>query len=158
MKNNLPTPSSSKPERAQSLVEFALTLLLILMILTGAIELSLALFEYVTIRDAAQEGAIFASVNPMDTNAIKARVIDAANDGVDLSTASTAISITSNGATATGKTFCEGATTAGIPLTITVRISRPHQLIMPLVGTFIGQQINMTASATNTILTPACSP
>jgi Flp pilus assembly protein TadG len=156
MKNKIPHLSKSNFERAQSLVEFAISLLLILTILTGAVELSLALFEYVTIRDAAQEGALFASVNPDETGAIKARVIDAANDGVDLTTANTLISITSNGVTASGKSYCEGVTAAGVPLTITVRISRPHQVIMPLIGAFIGQQINMSASATNTILSPGC--
>jgi hypothetical protein len=114
------------------------------------VELSLALFEYVTIRDAAQEGALFASVNPRDTTNIKNRVIDAANDGVDLTTANTLISITSNGS------YCEGLNPGGAPITITIRITRPHQVIMPLIGAFIGQQINMSASATNTILQPAC--
>jgi len=148
MKNKISHLHKSNSERAQSLVEFAITLLLILMILTGAVELSLALFEYVTIRDAAQEGALFASVNPKDTANIKNRVIDAANDGVALTAGN--ITITSNG------NYCEGLTAAGAPITITIRINRPHQIVMPLIGTFIGQQINMSASATNTILQPIC--
>lgn len=148
MKNKIPHLSKSIFERAQSLVEFAISLLLILTILTGAVEISLALFEYVTIRDAAQEGALFASVNPTDTTKIKNRVIDAANDGVPLTAGN--ITITSNG------NYCEGLTPGGAPITITVRINRPHQVIMPLIGAFIGQQINMSASATNTILSPAC--
>ena len=64
MKHKISHLCKLNSERAQSLVEFAISLLLILTILTGAVELSLALFEYVTIRDAAQEGALFASVNP----------------------------------------------------------------------------------------------
>jgi Flp pilus assembly protein TadG len=154
MKNNISHLRKSNLERAQSLVEFAISLLLILTILTGAVEISLALFEYVTIRDAAQEGALFASINPKDTVNIKNRVIDAANDGVALTAGN--ISITSNGVTAAGKTYCEGTATTGAPLTITVRITRPHQIIMPLVGTFLGQQINVSASATSTILQPVC--
>ena len=148
MKNKISPIRKSNSERAQSLVEFAISLLLILMILTGAVELSLALFEYVTIRDAAQEGALFASVNPKDTVNIQARVIDAANDGVALTAGN--ITITSNG------NYCEGLTPSGTPITITVRISRPHQIIMPLVGSFIGQQLNLSARATNTILQPVC--
>jgi len=148
MKNKISYICKLNSERAQSLVEFAITLLLILMILTGAVELSLALFEYVTIRDAAQEGALFASVNPKDTVDIQNRVIDAANDGVALTAAN--ITITSNG------NYCEGLTPSGAPITITIRISRPHQIIMPLVGSFIGQQLNLSARATNTILQPVC--
>jgi Flp pilus assembly protein TadG len=149
MKHKISHLCKLNSERAQSLVEFAITLLLILMILTGALELSLALFEYVTIRDAAQEGALFASVNPKDTANIKNRVIDAANDGVALTAGN--IAITSNG------NYCEGSTPSGKPITITIKITRPHQVIMPLVGTFIGQQLNMSASATNTILSPMCN-
>ena len=148
MKNKISPIRKSNSERAQSLVEFAISLLLILMILTGAVELSLALFEYVTIRDAAQEGALFASVNPRETAAIQARVIDAANDGLALTAGN--ITITSNG------NYCEGLTPSGTPITITVRINWPHRIIMPLAGTFLGQQINMSAKATNTILQPVC--
>jgi len=149
MKNKNSHLRKSNSKRAQSLVEFAISLLLILTILTGAVEISLALFEYVTIRDAAQEGALFASVNPKDTVNIKNRVIDAANDGVALTPDN--ITITSNG------NYCEGLTPSGTPITITVRINLSHRVIMPLIGTFIGQQLNMSASATNTILSPTCS-
>jgi Flp pilus assembly protein TadG len=148
MKNKISHLLKSNSERAQSLVEFAISLLLILMILAGAVELSLALFEYVTIRDAAQEGALFASVNPKDTVNIRLRVIDAANDGVPLAPGN--IAITSNG------NYCEGSTASGKPITITVKITRPHQIVMPFAGTFIGQQLNLSASATNTILSPVC--
>jgi Flp pilus assembly protein TadG len=148
MKNNLPTLNNPRLERAQSLVEFALSLLLILMVLAGAVELSLALFEYVTIRDAAQEGALFASINPTDTDAIRLRVIDAANDGMALTAGN--IAITSNG------NYCEGSTASGKPITITVKITWPHRLVMPFAGTFIGQQFTLSASATNTILSPMC--
>jgi TadE-like protein len=148
MKNKNTRLHKSKSERAQSLVEFAISLLLILTILTGAVEISLALFEYVTIRDAAQEGALYGSVNPNDTAGIRNRVIDAASDGLTLTAANVVVTI--NGGA------CEGIT-GGLANTIRITITRPHQVIMPLIGAFIGQQINMSANVTDTILSPSCS-
>ena len=150
MKNNLPTPSNSKSERAQSLVEFAISLLLILTILTGAVEISLASFEYVTISNAAQEGALYGSINAVPANhaAIKARVIDSASDGV-------ALDVDEIGIGALGSGFCE-KTVSGVPNQIRVTITHPHRIVMPLAGTFLGQQINLSASATDTILGPVC--
>jgi hypothetical protein len=138
----------SRSKRAQSLVEFAISLIMILTILTGAVEVSMALFEYVSMRDAAQEGALYGSINPNDTTGIRVRTIDAASDVFTLTTAN--VTVTINGAA------CEGVT-AGKPNSLRVTVSRPHQIIMPLVGTFLGQQINMSASVTDTILTPICT-
>jgi Flp pilus assembly protein TadG len=137
-----------KDSAGQSLVEFALSLMLILIILVGAVEVSLALFEYVTMRDAAQEGALYGSINPADTNGIKKRVIAAASDVLTLTNSN--ITVTINGLQ------CEGLT-AGTPNSIKVTVSRQHQIIMPIAGSFLGgQQINMSASVTDTILSPAC--
>jgi len=148
MKNKISYLRKTNSEHAQSLVEFAISLLLILTILTGAVEVSLALFEYVTIRDAAQEGALYGSVNPQDTVGIQNRVIDAANDGVGLTTSN--IIVKMNGGP------CEGSTIPGLTNTITVTITYPHHVIMPLAGTFLGQQINLYANVTDTILSPIC--
>jgi hypothetical protein len=148
MKNNLPTPNNSKSERAQSLVEFTISLLLILTILTGAVEVSLALFEYVTISNAAQEGALYGSINPSDGPGIRARVTDSANDGLALTDSEIGIGIKGSGP-------CE-KTVSGIPNQIQIKITHPHRIVMPLAGTFLGQQINLSASATNTILQPTC--
>ena len=132
----------------QSLVEFALSLMLILFILVGAVEISLALFQYVTLRDAAQEGALYGSINPTDTNGIKNRVIAAAADVIAV--ASDDINVAVNGDS------CEGLP-SGIPNSLTVTVTIQHQIVMPIAGLFFGgQQINMSANVTDTILTPAC--
>jgi Flp pilus assembly protein TadG len=67
-------------ERGQSLVELAISLIVLLFLLLGAVEFSLALFQYVTIRDAAQEGALYGSINPTDEDGIKDRAVAAAAD------------------------------------------------------------------------------
>ena len=157
MKNNLPIPSSSKPEHAQSLVEFAISLVLILTVLTGAVEVSLALFEYVTISNAAQEGALYgASINPNDGAGIRARVKDSASDGMVLDDSEIGIGGMGDFSTSHGK-LCEKTNpTTGVPNQIRVTITHMHRIVMPLAGTFLGQQIPLSASATNTILQPMC--
>lgn len=152
MKNNLPTPNSSKFERAQSLVEFAISLLLILTILAGAVEISMALFEKVTMVNAAQEGALYASIYPalIYQPAVRARVKDAASDGLILTDSEIEIGVKGGG-------YCEGTNpTDGKPNQIQITINRPHRIFMPFASIFLGPQIPMSASANSTILQPTC--
>ena len=46
-------------QRGQSLVELAISLMIILWLLAGAIDFGIGFFSYVAIRDAAQEGALY---------------------------------------------------------------------------------------------------
>ena len=141
---------SKTKQSGQSLVEFAISLTMILILLTGAVEISLALFEYVTMRDAAQEGALYGSINPTNETGIKNRVIAAASDVLALAPGDITVSY-SNSAKK-----CEGLTN-NAPNSLTVTVVHQHQLVMPLIGTFLGrQQIGMSANVTDTILTPTC--
>ena len=140
-----------KTGSGQSLVELAISLMVILILLTGAVELGLALFQYVTMRDAAQEGALYGSFNPpidVDTEtAIINRVIDAASDIIPIAPGD--ITVTVNGSA------CEGLT-ATVPNSLTVTIEFEHPVTMPIIGTWIGQTIDLTAGVTDTILSPVC--
>ena len=51
-------------ERGQSLVELAVSLVILLYLLSGAAEFGILFFQYVQLRDAAQEGALYGSMNP----------------------------------------------------------------------------------------------
>jgi len=55
-----------KGEKGQSLVEMALSLVLILILLVGTVEMGMAFFQYIQLRDAAQEGALYGSIAPLD--------------------------------------------------------------------------------------------
>lgn len=146
-----------RDERGQSLVELALSLVVILMLLTGAVEFGLAYFQYVTLRDAAQEGALFGSINPAGAEdplsdngkEVRNRVIAAAGDVLQPDTIT--VDIKPDGAPE-----CEGLT-GGVPHSITVTVTFAHPITMPLVTPFIGTEtINLTAAVTDTILQPAC--
>lgn len=63
-------------ERGQSMVELALTITILMILLAGVIDMGRAFFTYMAMRDAAQEGASYASVNPFDETGTKIRVWD----------------------------------------------------------------------------------
>jgi Flp pilus assembly protein TadG len=56
MKKKSLLPGSAK---GQSLVELAISLVILLFLLAGIVEFGLAFFQFVQLRDAAQEGALF---------------------------------------------------------------------------------------------------
>ncbi|MBN2147627.1 MAG: pilus assembly protein [Anaerolineales bacterium] len=70
-------------EQGQSLVELAVSLVIILYLLAGAIDLGRAFFTYSALRDAAQEGAAYGSVYPDDVDEIIKRTVFAANPSGD---------------------------------------------------------------------------
>lgn len=63
-----------RSERAQSLVEMALALPVLLMLLLGAADLGRAYYAYVAITNAAREGARYGASNPGDPSGIIRRV------------------------------------------------------------------------------------
>ena len=140
--------STTGERSGQSLVELAISLMVILMLLLGAVEFSLALFQYVTIRDAAQEGAVYGSFTPGDLAGVRYRVAAAASDVMVIDPNEPMVSAVINGRP------CEKS---GETNTITVTVKYPHVIAFPLVGPMIGTNtINLTASVTNTILSPSC--
>ena len=145
MKKNASLP---KRERGQSLVEFAISLTAILILLAGAVDFGIALFHYIAMRDAAQEGALYGSMNPTNTSEIRARAANSAGDGelidrlYDNGAGPLTIAIAYTGGQ------CEGDG-------ITVTVEYPYPLSMPFIEAFIGSDhITLRASVTDTILTP----
>jgi hypothetical protein len=140
-------------EKGQSLVELALTLIIILTLLAGAVDLGSAFFSYVAIRDAAQEGALYGSIFP--TGAIESRVRGASGppsppsptkpkpvDLYDLTKVTVSVSAIPP---------CSGGE-------VIVTVKYTYTLIMPLISAIIGPTITLTASAKDTILQPSSCP
>ncbi len=139
-------------ERGQSLVEIAVSLVILVTLLTGAVEFGIALFQYVAIRDAAQEAAVYASINAGDTSGIQWHAVAAANDVLQLTTGNVAVAFNN------GKS-CEGSSVSGVPNAVIVTVTFSHPITFPFVAEMIGHTtIPLGASVTNTILTPRCSP
>jgi len=147
-----PDPKSSEPaklrrgERGQSLVELALSLTIILLLLAGAVDFSIAYFSFSAMQDAAQEGALYGSINPEDEEGIISRVRNASTNPVDLADdALVDVVVTLPG------DACEGNE-------VRVNVIYDYPISMPFIGAIIGaQQITLNASVTDTILQPVCS-
>ncbi len=94
-------------QRGQSLVEFALTLPLLLLILVGVLDLAQAYRGYVALTNAAREAARFAASHPIDTAGIQAH--GAQELPADLSSATFTIECAQFGSTSFSSAFCSDA-------------------------------------------------
>ena len=149
-------------ERGQSLVELSISLVLLLILLSGAVEFGVAFFQFVQLRDAAQEGALYGSMNPSDCDNILARVKGASSSPINLTTAVSSgdASITTtidNNACSSSGTYatldCEG-------YGLKVDIRYDHKIFMPFLPQILGRTtIPLHATVTDTILSPVdCTP
>lgn len=141
MKNN---------ERGQSLVELAISLVVLLYLLSGVVEFGIAFFQFIQLRDAAQEGALYGSLNPTDNTNITTRVRNASNSPIDLQVTTgpraVGVTITPSDADGDGRTTCVGDG-------IQVSVSFTHKIFMPFIPTLIGSDtIPLTGTVTDTIL------
>ena len=154
-KNHIATSSRLNPddlvklrrsEQGQSLVELAISLTVILLLLSGAVDFSIAYFSFSAMQDAAQEGALYGSINPDDEDGIITRVRSASTNPVDLANEALVDVVV----TLTGDA-CEGNE-------VKVNVIYDYPISMPFIGAIIGnQQIKLNASVTDTILQPTCS-
>lgn len=140
-------------EKGQSLTELALVLVVLLVLLAGVVDLGRMLFYYLSLREAAEEGASFGAAYPNHCYQVLERVYAGLpeRNGID-------IGVWINDGTF--EVACPNATIAqactGKQIEVMVRKS-DFKLTMPLIGTFIGSQtIPLEARIRNTILRPAC--
>ena len=145
MRNKDGRPSS---ERGQSLTEFGISVAILLILLAGTVDAGRAFFTYMALRDAVQEGAIFGSYNPTETDQIENRVIRASNLMQAISADPNAIlsvDVSLTGDACTGNGITVQATYHNFPIT------------MPFLGTILNaQEVPIRASVTDTILIPPC--
>lgn len=140
----------NKSERGQSLVEFAISLVIILFLLAGAVEFGIALFQYIQLRDAAQEGALYGSICPRDAAKIEQRVRNASDTPLDL-TDTTAVNVDVDGrvgTTETSKDLLFVTSSDGVY----VEVSYDHVVFMPFASLFMDSPLTIRASVTDTIL------
>ena len=154
-----------KSERGQSLVELGISLLILLYLLSGAVEFGVLFFQFVQLRDAAQEGALYGSTNPTETSwaNVEARARAASsNTPINMSSAANVtvkifideVLVWQNGAqVTTSSADCEGH---GIRVTVEYQ----HRIFMPFMPQLLGRSSNpyipLSATVVDTILTPVC--
>lgn len=164
---NLKRLKKIKNRKGQSLVELALTITILVTLLAGAFDLGNAFLDYLALRDAAQEGAVFGSIFPADDdsnpniNQIIAKVKASSTLPLDFSSFSDVnCDVNSDNSICVEiPKPCTGnnADEIGKSNTVTVTVRYYYRLIVPFLGGFLGtQDIPLRASATNVILTTLC--
>jgi Flp pilus assembly protein TadG len=144
----------TRSERGQSLVELGISMLILLYLLVGAVEFGILFFQYVQLRDAAQEGALYGSMNP-PTSATDTTRIEAIKDRARYSSPTRSpIDLIGDPdvkieVTVPDGQYCEGGS-------LQVEVTYPHRVIMPFMSTFIGDTVELRARVVDTILTPIC--
>lgn len=163
------TPNKNKKEQGQSLVELALSFTLILLVLAGAVDFGRAFFALIALRDAAQEGVIYASMNPDDVPGIQQRVQESSDSPIEMADIpETYIDITwgINGTEYTEglppANRCAGFFDAGGTQEsnwVKVSVEYDFPFTMPIIQEFFpGGTLHLVVSDIHTILHPECNP
>jgi Flp pilus assembly protein TadG len=133
-----------KNEKGQSLVEFGIFLVVILILLAGLVDAGRGLFTFMALREAAQEGALYGALHPSDTADIQQRVLK------------TSSLVESMAAELTVTPTVSGGACTGGAITVSVTYSN-FRITMPFLGAVLGRQtVPIRATVTDTILTPPC--
>jgi len=114
-------------QRGQSALEFALILLIVLVLTFGLIDLGRAVFTLGVVRAAAQEGARAGIV----VGATQAHIVQATRNrmvGIDSTVADITVTYPRND-------------------TVEVMVRYPFRFITPLIGELIGQDLSLQATA-----------
>lgn len=73
-----------KSEKGQSLLELAISMTILLILLAGVADVGRMLFLYMSMRDAAQEGAVYGSIYPTFCDQIVDRARTTIPEGYDI--------------------------------------------------------------------------
>jgi hypothetical protein len=166
----------NRRETGQSLVELALVFVFMLVLALGTVNFGLAFFQWLTLRDAAQEGAIFASIMPDEiAKTENGEVYRRIRTSDLICTASNCPWVIPNtnasilkdaivSITYSGTGYCRGVDGGGNANSVTVALSYDYQFIFPIPTSLLGNNandydhINLRAKVTNTMLNPPCAP
>jgi Flp pilus assembly protein TadG len=151
--------ANTRRQRGQSLIEFAITLPILVLLLLGTVDFGMGIFSYSMLRDAAQEGAFYGSFNPQNTVEIENRARNISPRSED-EIFSSPIKLRDTDEIKVDVQIlgeaCQGATN-GVANTIQVDVTYRYPILMPFIGQLIGSEtIPLKGTATNIILQPPC--
>lgn len=126
-------------DRGAAAVEMAFMTMLLVLLVCGVVDLGRAIYSYIGIQDAAQEGARYAAYNPGDAGVIKARAADSTDYPV--------LDPVNDIQVACGPPGAAGDT-------IVVTVSAELDYITPVIGGLLGGTIDLSHSYTVDVLTP----
>jgi Flp pilus assembly protein TadG len=142
-----PKPKLQRSERGQSLTELAISFVVLVLLLAVVVDGGRLFFSYIAIREAAEEGAVYGSLNPTDNAGIIQRVRTNSSQPVDLSD-TTAVNVVP---AVIGTACADGINQMQVTVTYT------FDLTMPFLSAIIGtNQFPLALDSTSTILLPEC--
>lgn len=149
--------SGQRNDSGQSMVEFGISLLFLLMILSVMIELGYAFYTLISLRDTVQEGASYGSICPIQADGsrnvdlIKQRVVTSAAAPIDMRDIDIN-NITVNFTDKLGNEIASpGSPVLGGSVVISVTIQ--HEITVPFLGSIIGTNTYpLTVTVADTVL------
>ncbi len=134
-------------ERGQSLVELALILLFLMLLVAGIADLGRMIFTYLTMRDAAQEGAVYGAIYPGQCEDVFNRT------QANLPVTET-FTITINGLACTSEAACDcsgSPQSSGDIITVMVTVE-DFDITTPLISAITGPTVDFSATINDTVL------
>jgi Tfp pilus assembly protein PilV len=122
----------------QSLVEVALALPVLVMLMLGLLDFGRAYYAIVSLKDAAEEGATYASIAPTDVEGIRARASEASRQLAPVEPNDVDV-------------VYPPTLHAGAPITVTTRLIL--HLYTPFANTFVpSSELELRGSATHALV------
>jgi Flp pilus assembly protein TadG len=152
-----PRSAHKKDAKGQAFLELAISLVFLLILLAAVIDLGMALYTLLSLRDAAQEAAAYGAICPTDEAKIRERLRSSAPAPInieDFDSANIEICIIDPDPVSGQK--CGAPIQKGNSVRVSVTVQ--HKILVPFVGTFIGQQWEypLTVRVSDTILRTTC--
>lgn len=138
----------NRKESGQSLVELAASLFVLLILLSGIVDMGRAIFTLFSLQDAAEEGIVYGVGFPTDCSQIVQRVRSNLTNRVLPEFLNVAVTIngTSCFTIPVNQVFAGGE--------MVIEVSTDFVITMPFLGAFTGQTIPLRADANGIILRP----
>jgi Flp pilus assembly protein TadG len=148
-KNSINVPH----RKGQGMLELAVSVMVLLILVAGMIDVGRAIFYYLAMRDAAEEGMVYAVVYPTFCN----QIVQAVRNNMDDSGVDVQIHYGNLPGVA-----CASASTsqACADQQVTITVTQPNfPITMPLIGGFLGtQSLSLKAEIKGTVVRPECGP
>lgn len=141
------------PQKGQGLVEFAASLVILMIILAGIVDMGRAIFTLFALQDAAEEGLVYGIGFPTDCNQIVDRIRGNLTNNVLPEDVEVEVNIQRNDGTYSScYTIPFAEVYAGKIMLIEVRTD--FAITMPFLGGIVGQEIPLRGTSNGVILRP----
>ncbi len=149
-----------KSEKGQSLVELGVSMVVVLILLSGLVDLGRAVFTLLAMQDAAEEGLVYGVGFPSFCDQIEERIRYNLSNEVLPTDITVKIYIENSSGTVQieGRNYslCRETPYSLIYAEkhMEIELTQNFQITMPFLGSFVGQEIPLRATANGVILRP----